>query len=355
MINDKVMIFAPYNYNINAGGPEGFISHNLVNKEKNNYVLSQDFIDNNIFFKIKKRLVFKLGYGNYLRWYFREVGAKKYKFLYFHEALMYEHCKDLISPKQVVILQSHAPERFYLEVQSTRPNNIEEIEFAKRAEENAFSRADIIIFPNKGCLPIYDDLIKGDDRLEFILSGAQKKYGSPLDTSDIIDNGKINLLYIGRRNHIKGFDIVLKAFENALQYRNDINLFVVGNGDKVFKKNVIDVGFSDNPIGWYNSVDYLINANRQSYFDLSIIEALSTGVPIIMSHNYGHEFYKNKSNIITTYDINSNDALLEILIENIYKRDRASEVYNENIRLYDNELSDILCHQRFENFFNTII
>lgn len=48
--------------------------------------------------------------------------------------------------------------------------------------------------------------------------------------------------------------------------------------------------------------------------NLSIIEALSTGVPIIMSNNYGHKYYENKNPLIHTYDALNPNELKKILL-----------------------------------------
>lgn len=223
----------------------------------------------------------------------------------------------------------------------------------KKAEKNAFERADIVVFPNEGCVPLYKEVITANNDIKFILSGAQKGYSKgDIPSENIIKSDKINLMYIGRRNEIKGFDIVLNTYREVYQQRKDLNLIIIGKGEKISEDGICDIGFSNNPIGWYNSVDYLINANRQSYFDLSIIEALSTGVPIIMSDNYGHKYYENKSPLIHTYDAQNCDGLKKILLGDLQKRD-FSQKYNQDF--YLNNLTDEHYHKRFKEFALSLI
>lgn len=47
MIKDKVFIFAPYSYSINNGGYSGFIAHNLIDKPRDNFLISGDVLDFN--------------------------------------------------------------------------------------------------------------------------------------------------------------------------------------------------------------------------------------------------------------------------------------------------------------------
>lgn len=54
----------------------------------------------------------------------------------------------------------------------------------------------------------------------------------------LIDNSKINLMFIGRRNKIKGFDILINTFNEISQYRDDLNLILIGSGEKVVLKTL---------------------------------------------------------------------------------------------------------------------
>ncbi len=367
MIEDKILIVFPHEININNGGPSGFIAHNLLDKPREYFVLSQDILKTEIS-KITKRLDYivkralfllknkdedikKLKTSFFYKYYSEKIDMKNYKFLYFHETVHLERFRKYICGNQVVILQSHSPELPSAEYRKWAPSETEEIAFREKAEKEAFKRADIVVFPNEGCKEIYNDLLTDKNRIEYVLSGSKNGYSKEGGIHSLPEE-EINLMYIGRRNEIKGFDIVLEAFRKARKRRKDINLIIVGNGEKIQEEGIIDIGFSTNPIKWYNSVDYLINANRQSYFDLSVIEALSTGVPIIMSNNFGHRYYEEKSSLIVTYDVNKTDMLYEILMGNLKKRNFMN---SENRDLYDSYLSDTCYYERFKDFVKKII
>ena len=55
MISDKVLILFPYEININNGGPSGFLAHNLLDKPRDCFVLSQDIIKTHLE-KITKKI-----------------------------------------------------------------------------------------------------------------------------------------------------------------------------------------------------------------------------------------------------------------------------------------------------------
>ena len=337
MVSNRILILFPYEININNGGPSGFLAHNLLDKPRDCFILSQDIVKTHpekITKKIDyltKRILFlwknkgkdkrKLKEEFFYKYYFEKIKAENYKYIFFHETVHLERFRKYISKKQIIILQSHSPEIPSVEYRNWAPLNTEEISFREKAEREAFRRADIIVFPNKECVSIYETLITDKSKIKYILSGAKKNY----------NNGEQN---------------------NYKLPEDKINLIIIGNGEKIEEEGIIDIGFSKNPIGWYNSADYLINANRQSYFDLSIIEALTTGIPIIMSDNFGHSYYKGKSSLIKTFDVKSPDELYKILTGDLKKRDYEK---TENIELYENNLTDDCYYERFKKFAGEIM
>ncbi|WP_461789885.1 glycosyltransferase [Pedobacter sp.] len=347
MTTDKILIYTPFPYDINKGGPPGFIAHNLVDVKSNYFILSNHLIPKSSFLNKVKYKIFEHVF-NETDSYFDKIKANRYKYLYFHDCLSFYSCRKKIKSSQIVIFQSHSPELPSEEVKSFGDNDFYEL--VKKAEIEAFDRADILVFPNSGAEKIYETVKRTQSETKYILSGAKS-------VSDIrrypLDKEKINVLYIGRRNQVKGFDMLLNQFSKVSEFRKNINLIIVGNGEKINGTNIYDVGFSSTPNNWYNSVDYVINCNRQSYFDLSVIEALSTGVPLIMTDNFGHEYYRDKSKEIITFDSNSPEQLFEILTkEPLKKRDYETK---ENINLYKNELSNLIYINRLESFVKEIL
>ena len=129
----------------------------------------------------------------------------------------------------------------------------------------------------------------------------------------------------------------MTAFSEACTKRKDLRLFILGKGDFIANDNIVDIGFTSNPSIWYNSVDYVVNCNRQSYFDLSVIEVLSIGTPLILSSNFGHKYFEKKSKGIITFDINDPNELLQILSN--LKKPNDNLLQTENKIFYENNLT----------------
>jgi len=350
MITDRVLIFAPYPYNINGGGPSGFIAHNLLDKPRNLFSLPIDIVKEDRFRVALNKIIYKVRFHKYddVDFLFRECGADNFKYIYFHDCLSLYQCSHLIKNNQVVVLQSHCPE---LPSEEFKVLYNEPIITAKyvNAERYAFERADILVFPNEYAVDIYSDLIKDYTKIKYILSGAKDMVDPRIYP---LDQSKINILFVGRRNSIKGFDYLINTFKSVLLKRDDINLILVGSGKLYSGRNIFDVGQSNSPQNWFNSVDYVVNTNLQSYFDLSVIEALATGVPLILSNNYGHYYYEGKSKDISTFEVQKLNGLESILLGNLMKRDYRDST---NRNLYLDNLTDIAYFERFEQFCKSII
>ena len=99
----------------------------------------------------------------------------------------------------------------------------------------------MVVFPNEGCVSIYETLITDKSKIKYILSGAKKNYNNGEQNNYKLPEDKINLMYIGRRNKIKGFDIVLETFRKVREKRKDINLIIIGNGEKIEEEGIINI------------------------------------------------------------------------------------------------------------------
>ncbi|CEN43420.1 hypothetical protein CCAND95_240012 [Capnocytophaga canis] len=364
MITDKILNFTPYACGINDGGPSGVVAHNLLDKPRDFFNLSSDFINDKSFsFRVQRKLYSLVTRESYLSFLYRKIKAYRFKYVYFHDPISLHMCRKVIPNNQVVILQSYSPQLPSEEYADAFPNQIEEIAFRRSAETDAFKRADVVVFATEGCRGIYESLLSDNSDIYYTPYGAKEKYNMSSIPDGVIKEDKINLMFIGRRMPIKGFDILMNTYREVYKKRNDLNLIVLGkrivignNGlvevEKIEEEGIADVGFTKDPISWYNSVDYLINTNRQSYFDLSILEALSTGVPIIMTDNFGHNYFKDKSPLINTFDVNSPNVLSEILLGNLKKRDKNNR---ENRMLYESHLTDECYYKRFEQFARNLL
>jgi 1,4-alpha-glucan branching enzyme len=104
-------------------------------------------------------------------------------------------------------------------------------------------------------------------------------------------NGEPVLLFAGRmEDHVKGRDIVRRAFRRALSHRRDLRLALMGNtGDGYFRSlgaSAIDLGWVRDPAGVASilaAADLLLMPSRYEPFGMMCVEAMAMGTPAIAS------------------------------------------------------------------------
>jgi len=130
-----------------------------------------------------------------------------------------------------------------------------------------------------------------------------------------------------------------------------MRLILVGGGNAVSHPGVIDVGFSPEPAAWIASCDYIVSANRQSYFDLSIMEALSLGTPAIICCTGGHkEFLNLASEGIVALEAADATALCHAFLQCKIPRAENQKAVESNLALYGRFWTSSKYRERIEEF-----
>ena len=110
------------------------------------------------------------------------------------------------------------------------------------------------------------------------------------------------------------------------------------------------MGFSVRVHDWLASCDYLVSANRQSYVDMVILEALSVGTPIMMTMNAGHEIFRRQSSgiqeILNPYGLELQRLFLD---PNLRKREDNYDAVRANKNLHVNSYTPADCARRLED------
>jgi glycosyltransferase involved in cell wall biosynthesis len=360
------LIFSNYELKPTDGGPSGFLAQNLVGHSSAYYHLGsaehpsrrtiwqaalrhlrggRDTIPPAL--RVNKSPYF-LSRALRTRTIFERENAAGYPFIWFHDVFAFAACEDLLRPLQKVILQSHSPQLPSEEIAATPWSTPADVEWVERAQTRAFARADVCVFPNANSTRIYDSLLTPRSELRYVMSGCRPmtaRYDLPLDPAYIY------YLYIGRRVHIKGFDIVLDAFKQVYDVDPSVRLLLLGSGDVVQHPGVIDIGYVTEPANWLAACDYMLSANVQSYFDLALMEALSIGTPMIVACTGGHrDFMRSPSPGVIGIGDADPQLLANAMLENRRKRSAQPSECEANRQLYSNTYSDARYRERLDAF-----
>jgi glycosyltransferase involved in cell wall biosynthesis len=291
-LNNKVLVMFPFDRSPSAGGPEGFIAQNLSGWETDYLSTTppilcrkppsvRERLESLWRSPLKQWLSAGTSSGvNRVRMY-DHSGAKGHRVIWFHDAGVYNIFSDLLSKEHVLVYQPHCPQLPWEEF-----NDAAQAEY-KKIVVSLIERAAMIVLPNPYCLEVYRQVL-ANKPITFIASGCAQPSNVQKKS---LDRSLVHFLFIGRRSPIKGFDLVVSAFKQAWVYRKDIRLVICGSGDPEVHPGIIDVGQTDRIHDWIASVDLVVNANRKSYFDLSVMETLSIGTMIAVTPTQGHKMF----------------------------------------------------------------
>lgn len=395
----KVLIYFDKNKLKPVGGPAGYL-YNLeeelkkeqidyieflndskvknFSKVKNLYKKMPKFVQNNKFVqKIKKdRYVYKLVKDITSDCERKSsIDLNEYDIIHFHSTLdMYKVKDSLDNYKGIVLLTSHSPEALHLELIDTideKNKKIYEEEIKKfvKMDEYAFDRADYIHFPTKDSEECYYNTweeyksIKERNKNKYLYLPTginevkincekekyRKKYNIP-DDAFVIS-------YVGRHNEVKGYAQLKKIAEELLKNENNI-YFLIGGKEEPLKglsnDHWIEVGWTDQPHDLINSSDMFILPNKETYFDLILLEVLSIGKVVLMTNTGGNKFFKNfAEKSLFYYDFEDiNKAMEEI---NNIKNMNIEELEKINKKLFKENFTIEKFANGYVSMINSII
>ena len=97
---------------------------------------------------------------------------------------------------------------------------------------------------------------------------------------------------------IKGYDILKEIGEDILRKHDNVYFLIAGKEEPLQgldNKRWIEVGWTDDPHSLIAASDVFVLPNRETYFDLVMLEVLSLGT-IIVANNTGGNKYFSKTN-----------------------------------------------------------
>lgn len=318
------MIYFPERKLASKGGPAGYLynlNDGLKKVESGDLEITlyssapieleeNQFLRNRVPKRLKEiRRAYK--YANYLK---KSIPVDESLLVY--DAIHFHSTEDLYLNRKLleryvgkVILTSHTPCVPYQEIIG-RLNPEDYIFFKKKIDSlveidrYAFERADYIIFPcEEAEEPYYNTWpqyarIRNAEKYRYLPTGImgctvretrteyRKKYNIP-------ENAFV-ISYVGRHNEIKGYGI-LKEIGKELFSDEDIYFLIAGREGPLYKldeERWIEVGWTTDPHSLIAASDVFVLPNKETYFDLILLEVLSLGIPVVMSATGGNKYFE---------------------------------------------------------------
>ena len=147
-----------------------------------------------------------------------------------------------------------------------------------------------------------------------------------------------NFVTVGSLFHIKGYDILIEAFAK-IAHGNNFKLTIVGDGNQrtllqqlIVKHNlqskVLLVGRKSRPevADILANSDVYVSSSRNENFSVSVLEALSVGLPVVATICGGIKECINESNglLVPTEDVNALSSAMLKITQNISNYNRES-------------------------------
>ena len=257
--------------------------------------------------------------------------------VHFHStADMFSQKKTLEKYKGKVILTSHtpkAPHREWIEDMES-PEVVERerklFDRTKAFDEYAFSRADYVIFPCREAEEPYfhtwEDYPKYRDekKIFYLPTGCPtcvpKKSRAEIREGMGLSDEQFVISFVGRHNQVKGYDRLIEVFGKL----ENVTVICCGNEGAIKapkSKNWIEIGWTDDPFSYVHASDLFILPNRETYFDLALLETLSIGKVSLISKTGGNKLFANMEDMgIHTFET---EEEAEAIIRNVMDEDPA--------------------------------
>lgn len=111
-----------------------------------------------------------------------------------------------------------------------------------------------------------------------------------------IDERNMNFVALGRLCHQKGYDIMIDYFAEAIKKRDDLRLYIIGDGEDraALREKIAALSLSDkitllgnqkNPFCFMKHMDAFISTSRYEGQGMNIMEAMVVGLPLYCTKN----------------------------------------------------------------------
>ena len=284
--------------------------------------------------------------------------------------------REGIENKVVKILTTHNPYKPELEDMEliSRGRNWHDADvktlkyFYSQRDYWAFNLSDALIFPSEYSMegyykswPEFAQITKNKKIYFCTTSGQEKSHTidqSIMRQSLNIPSDATVLLYLGRFVNIRGYDILIEAAKQIIKNHKNIYFVVVGESTKAPDFDTpqwIQIPFTTTPGNYVNMADACLCPNRGSLFDLSMIEILASGTPLLGCNVGGYKWLKGKTEGALLAEPENVNDFIRIILEFYHMPDAEKEkMAQENKKLYGEQLHLKYFHERYTKTIDKI-
>lgn len=305
-----------------------------------------------------------------------KVDISQYDIIHFNDTLsLYLSQDSLKNFKGKVVLTSHSPKPFHKEIIEDNLLKEDYIKYKEKFDkldlfdEFAFNRADYIIFPCKDAEePYYNQWIKykeihdsNKEKYRYLLTGT-KQCKALISKNDIrkrynIPEDVFVVSYVGRHNEVKGYKDLKKIGRKILENNKNIYFLIAGKEGPLYKNddsNWIEVGWTDDPHSIIGASDIFILPNRETYFDLILLEVISLGIPVLASYTGGNKYFENIKDSGIYFFHNIDEAICQIMNFSKIDKNELKEIGYKNKIIFQKSFNEKVFYQNYVEMMRKI-
>ena len=178
----------------------------------------------------------------------------------------------------------------------------------------------------------------------------RKKYGIPQDAFVIS--------YVGRHNEIKGYDALKEIGKHLLDANDNTYVFIAGTEGPLYHlehNRWIEVGWTKDPGSVIQASDVFVLPNKETYFDLVMLEVLSLGQIVVASYTGGNKYFEKYEN--SGIFLYNNNTEAENIINALIKMSEGErkELRKKNLELYKAEFTNEAFAKRYIDSLHKIL
>jgi len=294
----------------------------------------------------------------------------RYDIVHFHNTFdLYNQKKNLENYRGKVLLTSHTPmvpHKEFIGEYCTKEEYAKHKDIYDKVAEfdrYSFARADYIVFPcEEAEEPYYhtwDEYAKlrDPDKILYVPTGVPKCV--PKRTREEIRNelkipeDRFVISFTGRHNSVKGYDTLISLFEKI----GGITVVCCGKETSVKhpgSSDWIETGWTSDPYSYVNASDLFILPNKETYFDLSMLETISIGKVSLISLTGGNKRFEGHEDAgIFTYG-SEDEALALIRKIMALTPDERTQMEDLQRQFYRNEYTIEKFYDRYKEMLNSL-
>jgi glycosyltransferase involved in cell wall biosynthesis len=169
----------------------------------------------------------------------------------------------------------------------------------------AIKKASLIFFVTKEDGRYFE---KKTSYIKHLLDTGGYTKNDPLDLiNPVNEKNDINILWVGRLDHLKALEILLYAIGSSNYLKSNVSIKIIGDGPQIDLYKKIAQKLKLNNIHWMGLIskkevlasmkesDFLVHTSIKEAASAVVLEALSEGLPVICHDAFGLSFAVTKS------------------------------------------------------------